>query len=121
MHLNLWIIPLEKISTSYNADYIRSEIKKKIRGVSVTICLIGRSTYRITWIDGEIKTSRDLGKGLLGVRLHNNGYDRFPRVYITLMLKLLIGTLRMLLMQLRSQRERLDIDNRIAGFIQPDP
>lgn len=42
---------------SYNADYIRQEIKNLINKVSVTVCLIGRTTYTSTWVNWEIATT----------------------------------------------------------------
>lgn len=57
---------------SDNADYIRRKITEKIRRASITICLIGETTYKSRWVKWEIEKSHDLGKRLLGVRLHSD-------------------------------------------------
>lgn len=57
---------------SAKADYIKSGITKLIKRASVTICLIGRSTYKSKWVDWEINKSGELQKGILGVRLHSD-------------------------------------------------
>ena len=40
-------------------------------GTSVTVVLIGAQTYHREWVRFEIKRSFELGKGLLGIRIHN--------------------------------------------------
>ncbi len=57
---------------SANAAYIRSQIKEKIRSASVTICLIGTTTYKSDWVDWELETSYDLGNKVFGVKLYSN-------------------------------------------------
>ena len=64
---------------SENADYIRQEIRNLIKKVSVTLCLIGETTYKSKWVDWEIRTSAALGKGLVGVRLHSSSEDIVPQ------------------------------------------
>jgi hypothetical protein len=64
---------------SKNAEYIRRQIREKINGVSVTVCLIGDTTASSKWVDWEIRTSKALGKGLVGVRLHSCAEDVPPR------------------------------------------
>ena len=65
---------------STNADYIRREITEKIRRASITICLIGETTYESRWVEWEIEKSDELGKRLLGVRLHSDSArDRTPQ------------------------------------------
>jgi MTH538 TIR-like domain (DUF1863) len=63
---------------SANADYIRSEITKLLSRVSVTVVLIGTSTYTSDWVKWEITKSREMGKGLVGVRLHSAPTDITP-------------------------------------------
>jgi DNA-directed RNA polymerase subunit L len=67
---------------SENADYIRQEIRNLIKKVSVTLCLIGETTYKSRWVDWEIKTSAELGKGLVGVRLYSSSKDIVPQSLI---------------------------------------
>ena len=64
---------------SEKADYIRQEIRNLIKKVSVTLCLIGETTYKSKWVDWEIRTSAALGKGLVGVRLHSSSKDIVPQ------------------------------------------
>jgi DNA-directed RNA polymerase subunit L len=64
---------------SKNTDYIRQQIRNLIKKVSVTLCLIGETTYKSRWVDWEISTSAELGKGLVGVRLHSSPKDIIPR------------------------------------------
>lgn len=57
---------------SMNAAYIRSKIRERIRAASVTICLIGETTYKSRWVDWEIRTSAEDGNRVFGVRLHGS-------------------------------------------------
>jgi hypothetical protein len=64
---------------SENADYIRQQIRNLIKKVSVTLCLIGETTYKSRWVNWEIRTSSELGKGLVGVKLHSSFKDIIPQ------------------------------------------
>lgn len=65
---------------SVNAPYIRQRITEKIRACSVTICLIGHTTATSSWVDWEIRTSKELGKKVFGVRLHSDPMkDKTPK------------------------------------------
>jgi DNA-directed RNA polymerase subunit L len=64
---------------SENADYIKQQIRNLIKKVSVTLCLIGETTYKSRWVNWEIKTSVELGKGLVGVKLHSSPKDIIPQ------------------------------------------
>jgi hypothetical protein len=63
---------------SRNADYTRRQIRELIRGASVTVALLGYTTATSRWVDWEIRTSSELGKGLVGVRLHSSSRDSIP-------------------------------------------
>lgn len=63
---------------STNADYIKREIKDLINKSSVTLCLIGYRTQSSRWVNWEIRMSRELKKGLVGVKLHNSPLDLTP-------------------------------------------
>jgi hypothetical protein len=67
---------------SENANYIRQQIRNLIKKVSVTLCLIGESTYKSRWVNWEVRTSAELGKGLVGVKLHSSWKDKFPQALI---------------------------------------
>ena len=57
---------------SKDADYIKGKITEKIKNASITICLIGTTTYKSSWVKWEIEKSDALGRRLLGVRLHSD-------------------------------------------------
>jgi len=63
---------------SGDADYVKRQIRNQIDGVSVTLCLIGYNTYKSPWVDWEIGVSDDMGKGIVGVRLHSSSSDKIP-------------------------------------------
>jgi len=67
---------------SENANYIRQQIRNLIKKVSVTLCLIGESTYKSRWVNWEVRTSAELGKGLVGVKLHSSWKDKVPQALI---------------------------------------
>lgn len=46
-------------------------IDKQLDGTSVTVVLIGAETYDREWVRHEIKRSYELGKGMLGIYIHN--------------------------------------------------
>jgi hypothetical protein len=50
---------------------IKRWIDDQLSGRSCTIVLIGENTAKRKWIDYEIETSWNNGKGLLGVYIHN--------------------------------------------------
>lgn len=52
-------------------ESIERWIEKQLGGTSVTVVLIGAETYEREWVRHEIKRSYELGKGMLGVRIHN--------------------------------------------------
>jgi MTH538 TIR-like domain (DUF1863) len=57
---------------STNADYIRSQIRPRISAASVTLCLIGHTTYKSSWVDWELRVSKEVGNRVFGVRLHSD-------------------------------------------------
>lgn len=63
---------------SENADYIKQQIRDKISNVSVTLCLIGRSTHNSDWVNWEISASSVKEKGLVGMRLNSDSNDIIP-------------------------------------------
>jgi Thoeris protein ThsB, TIR-like domain len=58
--------------SSVNQAYIKSQIKPKISAASVTICLIGNTTYSSDWVDWELRYSQEVGNKVIGVRLHSD-------------------------------------------------
>lgn len=57
---------------STNAAYVKALITEKIRSASVTICLIGPTTYRSDWVAWEIRKAVELNKKVFGVRLYSD-------------------------------------------------
>ena len=68
---------------STDAAYIRSKIRERLRAAYVTICLIGESTYRSSWVDWEIRTSAEEGNKVFGVRLHSSAVKDIPPKALT--------------------------------------
>ena len=54
---------------SERSSYVRKVIREKIQRVSVAVCLIGDGTAWRDWVDWELRTAIELGKGVCGVRL----------------------------------------------------
>ncbi len=54
---------------SEDGSYIRQVLRQKIGRASVLVCLIGNATAWSVWVEWEIRTAQELGKGLCGVRL----------------------------------------------------
>ena len=50
---------------------IEKWIDNQLSGTSVTVVLIGAKTYDRPWVRHEIKRSYELGKGILGIYIHN--------------------------------------------------
>jgi hypothetical protein len=65
---------------STDASYIRGKIRERIKAASVTLCLVGESTYKSKWVDWEIRTSDEEGNTVFGIRLHSSaGKDITPK------------------------------------------
>ncbi|MEX0926950.1 MAG: TIR domain-containing protein [Dehalococcoidia bacterium] len=71
---------LEVAVDSDNAEYIKRQIRPKIRRASVLICIIGPGTYASEWVNWEISFAKGERKGLVGVRLGED--NRRPREII---------------------------------------
>lgn len=54
---------------SENSHYVRHVIRNLIKRSSVLVCLIGNGTAWRDWVQWEIETALELGKGVCGVRL----------------------------------------------------
>lgn len=59
----------EKVKKGGDAE-IEKWIEEQLKGTSVTVVLIGAETNDRKFVDHEIKRSRLLGKGMLGIRIH---------------------------------------------------
>lgn len=58
---------------SERGAYIRSRIRPLIQRAEVLLCLIGNGTSWREWGDWEIRTAKELRKGVCGVRLKGSG------------------------------------------------
>lgn len=67
---------------SQDADYIRRGIRTRIQACSVTIVLVGETTYQSEWVDWEIRESLRLGKGVVAVRLGKEPSSRLPSAVV---------------------------------------
>jgi len=64
---------------SENAEYIQRGIRERIKASSVTIVLIGETTYESEWVDWEIRESIRLGKGIVAVLLEDDPSLKIPK------------------------------------------
>jgi antiphage defense system Thoeris ThsB-like protein len=60
---------LRDVINSERGAYIRQEIRSIIKRASVVVCLIGNGTAWRDWVDWELQTAFELGKGICGIRL----------------------------------------------------
>ena len=71
--------PIKEPFESLVAKDEKSRITEMLEKASITVVLIGRTTYADKWVDWEVRKSAELGKGLLGVRLHSDLDHIIPR------------------------------------------
>ena len=57
---------------SLQSTYVKVRIREKIRNCSVVVCLIGNGTAWRQWVDWELETALEFGKGICGVRLKDS-------------------------------------------------
>jgi len=79
INLEFYDYPAKKPFDSEDAEYIKSNITALLDQVSVTVILIGRTTYTSKWVDWEVRASAEMGKGLLAVDLHPESEHIVPR------------------------------------------
>jgi hypothetical protein len=63
---------LQEAVDSRQSSYVRSVIHEKIQRCSVVVCLIGDGTAWRDWVDWELRTAHQIGKGICGVRLKDS-------------------------------------------------
>jgi len=69
LEINFYDGSLQEPIDSEHGPYIRQRIKPMIQRNSVVVCLIGNGTAWRDWVDWELRTAVELGKGVCGVRL----------------------------------------------------
>src|SRR5580700_6775696 len=70
---------LREVINSTRGSYIKQQIRSIIQRTSVVVCLIGNGTAWRDWVDWELETAVELGKGVCGVRLKGS-VGRTPEV-----------------------------------------
>jgi MTH538 TIR-like domain (DUF1863) len=70
---------LRDVINSARGSYIKQEIRAIIQRASVVVCLIGNGTAWREWVDWELNTAFELGKGICGIRLKDSR-GRTPRL-----------------------------------------
>ena len=63
---------LREVINSARGSYIKQEIRSIIQKASVVVCLIGNGTAWRDWVEWELKTAFELGKGICGIRLKDS-------------------------------------------------
>ena len=79
INLEFYEYPAKKPFDGPDAENIKENIRELLQKVSVTVVLIGRTTYASKWVDWEIRASAEMGKGLLAVDLHPESEHIVPR------------------------------------------
>ena len=64
---------------SLDAVYIKSVIREKIKRSSVTLCLVGESTYKSEWVDWELNESEKQENSIVAMTLKGIESVTFPR------------------------------------------
>jgi hypothetical protein len=72
VNLDFYDISQRVAINSENGSYIKTVLREKIRRASVLVCLIGNGTAWRDWVDWEIRTALEMGKGVCGVRLKDS-------------------------------------------------
>ncbi|MBU7030162.1 MAG: TIR domain-containing protein [Theionarchaea archaeon] len=91
---------------SDNAQYIKRGIRERIRNCSVTIVLIGKTTYRSEWVDWEVRESLKLGKGVIAVKLRDDSSIRTPPALVEHGIELLPWNLKIVNQAIQEAAER---------------
>jgi len=63
---------LREVINSTRGAYIKQQIRSIIHKASVVVCLIGNGTAWREWVDWELSTALELGKGICGIRLKDS-------------------------------------------------
>ena len=63
---------LREVINSTRGSYIKQQIRSIIQKASVVVCLIGNGTAWRDWVEWELNTAFELGKGICGIRLKDS-------------------------------------------------
>jgi len=72
---------LREVINSTRGSYIKGQIRSIIQKTSVVVCLIGNGTAWRDWVEWELETAFDLGKGVCGIRLKDS-YGKTPQLLL---------------------------------------
>tara|TARA_R110002124_G_scaffold31971_1_gene108083 strand:+ start:51 stop:659 length:609 start_codon:yes stop_codon:yes gene_type:complete len=61
---------LEEQAKRYGDSAVKRTIDEGLKGSSVTCVLVGNETFQRKWVHYEIFKSIELGRGILGIRIH---------------------------------------------------
>lgn len=64
---------------SERSSYVKQVLRDRIRRVDVVMCLIGNGTAWREWVDWELRTAVEEGRGVCGVRLKGS-HGRAPSI-----------------------------------------
>jgi len=70
---------LREVINSTRGSYIKQQIRSIIQKASVVVCLIGNGTAWRDWVEWELRTALELGKGICGIRLKDSR-GRAPQI-----------------------------------------
>jgi MTH538 TIR-like domain (DUF1863) len=70
---------LRDVINSTRGSYIKQQIRWIIQQASVVVCLIGNGTAWRDWVEWELRTAFELGKGICGIRLKDSR-GRAPQI-----------------------------------------
>jgi hypothetical protein len=74
---------------SKKSEYIKRGIRERIRQSSVTICYLSDKTADSQWVDWEIRESKAMGKGVIGVYQGDRSPSRLPKAITDLKIKVI--------------------------------
>jgi hypothetical protein len=70
---------LREVINSTRGSYVKQQIRSIIQKASVVVCLIGNGTAWRDWVEWELRTAFELGKGICGIRLKDSR-GRAPQI-----------------------------------------
>lgn len=65
------------VKTPFNSNW-KTRCKERIKQSSITVVMIGADTYKRPAVLWEINKAYELGKKVIGIRIHKNGNDPIP-------------------------------------------
>ncbi len=77
--LDLYDESIKTAIDSTNANYIKKIIGEKISRASVTLCLIGKTTYQSSWVDWELERSHKEGNQIIAMALKGIDSATLPK------------------------------------------